>query len=88
LITQKVSEKVEKKNNGGAGRLVKALLQAAVALTETADKRSWRTLPDQILMARCLPRARPADGRGEDRRAAGVEDGMNSDHTKIEPLTP
>ncbi|MBL0350155.1 MAG: hypothetical protein IPP68_07260 [Elusimicrobia bacterium] len=52
LITQKVSEKVEKKNNGGAGRLVKALLQAAVALTETADKRSWRTLPDQILMAR------------------------------------
>ncbi|HNC75616.1 MAG TPA: hypothetical protein PK362_12115, partial [Elusimicrobiota bacterium] len=52
LITQKVSEKVEKKNNGGAGRLVKALLQAAVAMTETADKRSWRTLPDQILMAR------------------------------------
>lgn len=52
LLTQKISSAVEDKKGEGAGRLVRALLQAATVVTETADKRGWRTLPDQIFMAR------------------------------------
>ena len=51
LLTQNVAKEVEK-NNEGVGLLVRAVLQAASAATEVADKRAWRTLPDQILMAR------------------------------------
>jgi hypothetical protein len=52
LLAQKVSQAVEKNNNENLGFLVKMVMQAASAATEVADKRSWRTLPDRILMAR------------------------------------
>ncbi len=72
LIAQKVSEKVGEKKGAGAGRLFKAVLQAAAAATETADKRSWRTLPDQILMARAVLPAGPHQARVEFTDAAGA----------------
>ena len=34
------------------GWLAKKILSAASAATELADKRSWRTLPDKIIMMR------------------------------------
>lgn len=52
LLAQKISNAVENKNGEGVGFLVRAILQAASSATEIADKRSWRTLPDRILMAR------------------------------------
>lgn len=52
LLSQKVSKAVEDNGNETMGYLVRAILQAASAATEVADKRSWRTLPDRILMAR------------------------------------
>lgn len=52
LLAQKVGDAVGEKNNENLGFVVRALLQAASAATEVADKRSWRTLPDRILMAR------------------------------------
>ena len=52
-LAQKISEKVEE-NSGNQllGWITKKALTAASTATETADKRSWRTLPDKILMAR------------------------------------
>jgi hypothetical protein len=52
LLAQKISNAVEKNNDENLGFLVRTILQAASAATEVADKRSWRTLPDKILMAR------------------------------------
>lgn len=52
LLAQKISNAVEKNSDEGLGFLVRAVLQAAATLTEVADKRAWRTLPDKILMAR------------------------------------
>ena len=52
LLAQKVGDAVGKNNNEDLGFLVRTLLQAASAATEVADKRSWRTLPDRIVMAR------------------------------------
>jgi hypothetical protein len=51
-LTQKIADKVGDKKGEGAGWLVKTILQAASAATETADKRSWGTLPDKIAVAR------------------------------------
>jgi hypothetical protein len=51
LLSQKIGDAAEK-NNENWGFLVKTILQAASAATEVADKRSWRTLPDHIAMAR------------------------------------
>jgi hypothetical protein len=51
-LTQKAAAKVKEKNGEGAAWLVKAALQMASSLTETADKRSWGTLPDKINVAR------------------------------------
>lgn len=51
-LTQKISSKVEEKKGEGMGFLVKTLLQAASAVTEVSDKRSWGTLPDKIAVAR------------------------------------
>ena len=52
LLAQKVGNAVENNNNENLGLLVRTLLQAASAATEVADKRSWRTLPDRIVMTR------------------------------------
>lgn len=52
LLSQRVSKEVENNSNETMGYLVRTILQAASAATEVADKRSWRTLPDRILMAR------------------------------------
>jgi hypothetical protein len=59
LLAQNVSQAVEKNNDEGLGFLVKAVLQAAAAATEVADKRSWQTLPDLVLMARAILPAGP-----------------------------
>lgn len=52
LLSQQAGDVVEKNSNENWGFLVKTILQAASAATEVADKRSWRTLPDHIAMAR------------------------------------
>lgn len=54
VLSKKVGEAVEKKRGEGAGFLAKALLQAVAGATETADRRSWSTLPDQILLGRVV----------------------------------
>lgn len=53
-LTQKVAAKVEEKKGEGMAFLVKTLMQAASAVTEVADKRSWGTLPDKIGVARLV----------------------------------
>lgn len=59
LLTQNISKEAEKNSNETVGFLVRAILQAASAATEVADKRTWRTLPDRIYMARLsLPAGR------------------------------
>ena len=57
LLAQKVSQKVEEGNGQLAGWLAKKALTVAATATEKADKRSWRSLPDKIVMARlALPK--------------------------------
>jgi hypothetical protein len=51
-LTHAIAAKVAENNGDTAGLFVKKLLTAAASGTELADKRSWQTLPDQILMAR------------------------------------
>ncbi|MCX5781542.1 MAG: hypothetical protein NT145_02385, partial [Elusimicrobia bacterium] len=49
----KISEKVAKDSNDKLlGWITKKVLNVASAATEHADKRSWRSLPDKILIAR------------------------------------
>ncbi|MFC1500912.1 COG3014 family protein [Elusimicrobiota bacterium] len=52
-LAKNVSEKV-KKDSGSKfmGWLAKAAVKTASAATEHADKRSWRSLPDKIIVAR------------------------------------
>jgi tetratricopeptide (TPR) repeat protein len=52
LLSQQIAHTVEKNGNENLGFIVRTILQAASAATEVADKRAWRTLPDQISMAR------------------------------------
>ncbi|MBK8576524.1 MAG: hypothetical protein IPN90_12905 [Elusimicrobia bacterium] len=52
LLSQQIASTVEKNGDENLGFIVRTILQAASAATEVADKRSWRTLPDQITMAR------------------------------------
>lgn len=53
LIAKKASAAFEEKTgNAAAGWLMKKALTAAATATETADKRSWRSLPDKIIMTR------------------------------------
>lgn len=52
LLSQQIANTVEKNGNENLGFIVRTILQAASAATEVADKRSWRTLPDQISMVR------------------------------------
>lgn len=53
LIAKKASSAFEEKTgSAAAGWLMKKALTAAATATETADKRSWRSLPDKIIMTR------------------------------------
>ena len=56
-LAHQISDKVEQGSGSQLiGWITKKALTAASTATETADKRSWRSLPDKILMAR-LPLA-------------------------------
>jgi uncharacterized protein len=74
-LTQKAAEKVEKNRGEGAAWLVKTLMQAASAVTETADKRSWTTLPDKIGVARLFLPEGAHDLKLTFRTAAGAAAG-------------
>ncbi|MEK7286105.1 MAG: hypothetical protein AAB035_02260 [Nitrospirota bacterium] len=51
---RKASKKADSEISGGGGILLGKIAEAAVALTESADNRSWRTLPDQIHLSRMV----------------------------------
>lgn len=52
-LAHKISEKVEEQSgNAALGWLAKKALSVASTATEHADLRSWRSLPDKILMSR------------------------------------
>lgn len=52
VLTKTISDGVEKKSeNQTLGIFTKSLLNVASSILETADKRSWRTLPDNINMS-------------------------------------
>jgi hypothetical protein len=53
-LARNISQKVEQSSGELSGWLVKKLLTAASTATELADKRSWRSLPDKILVARLV----------------------------------
>jgi uncharacterized protein len=54
-LTQKIAQKVDENNNNRALTwLVKKSLSIASTATEMADKRGWRSLPDQIRIARAV----------------------------------
>ncbi|MCX7957192.1 MAG: hypothetical protein N2643_04815 [Endomicrobia bacterium] len=50
-LSRSVSEKLTEKSDELSKWLVKKALQTAAAATEQADKRSWRTLPKEILLS-------------------------------------
>lgn len=52
ILAVAVQQKVEKRNGPMAGLLAETIANAAAFATEQADKRSWRTLPDEIQLAR------------------------------------
>lgn len=55
VLARKISQAVEKKSGDAVvGWLAKKTLSVAATATETADKRSWRSLPDQIRIAKIL----------------------------------
>lgn len=49
-LARKIGQQVEQSSGEMSGWIAKKLLTAASAATELADKRSWRSLPDKILM--------------------------------------
>ncbi len=52
-LAHKISDQVEQSSGSQIlGWIAKKALTTAATVTETADKRSWRSLPDKILMAR------------------------------------
>ncbi len=51
-LSQKIAHKVTEKQGEGLGWLAQKIMQVASTATELADKRSWQTLPDRILVAR------------------------------------
>ncbi len=52
VLTKTIADGVEKKSeNQTLGIFTKSLLNVASSMLETADKRSWRTLPDNINMS-------------------------------------
>jgi len=54
VLAKKISEKVGDNNGPIAGWLAKKALNVAASTTEKADVRSWRSLPDRILMSRLI----------------------------------
>lgn len=52
VLALAIQQKVEKESGPMAGFLAGAVANAAAFATEQADKRSWRTLPDEIQLAR------------------------------------
>ncbi len=59
VLSRQISEGIEKKSDKAIGWLVNKVLSGISAATELADKRSWRTLPDKILLNRMsLPEGR------------------------------
>ncbi|OQA91857.1 MAG: hypothetical protein BWY26_00649 [Elusimicrobia bacterium ADurb.Bin231] len=52
VLTRKVSSKVKNERGDTTALLVKKLLTAVSSVTELSDKRSWRGLPDKIIMSR------------------------------------
>ena len=53
-LARNISQKVEESSGELSGWLAKKLLTAASTATELADKRSWRSLPDKIIVARLV----------------------------------
>jgi hypothetical protein len=51
-LARNISQKVEESSGELSGWLAKKLLTVASTATELADKRSWRSLPDKIIVAR------------------------------------
>ena len=51
-LTKEISRKVEQSSGELSGWLTQKVLTAAATATELSDKRSWRTLPDKIIMLR------------------------------------
>jgi len=51
-LARKISQQVEQSSGELSGWLAKKLLTAASTATELADKRSWRSLPDKIIVLR------------------------------------
>ncbi len=54
LQVKKISKRAEEQVEGLGGFLLGKAVEAAVAITEVADKRSWRTLPDEIHLTRMV----------------------------------
>lgn len=54
VAVRKATKKADEQISGGGGLFLGKIAEAAVALTETSDKRSWRTLPDQIHLTRMV----------------------------------
>ena len=55
VLVRQISDAVEKNNeNNGWAFLIAKAIGIAASLTETADKRSWRLLPNTVEMARVL----------------------------------
>ncbi len=54
LAVKRASERAEKEAGGGGGLLLGKLAEAAAAVSEVSDKRSWRTLPDEIHLTRMV----------------------------------
>ncbi|MBN1621256.1 MAG: hypothetical protein JW871_01545 [Endomicrobiales bacterium] len=52
VLAQKVTKKVEKSSGELSAWFAKTILKTVSAATELSDKRSWRSLPDEIFMAR------------------------------------
>jgi hypothetical protein len=52
ILALALQQKAEKQGGSMAGFLAGAVANAAAFATEQADKRSWRTLPDEIQLAR------------------------------------
>ncbi len=53
-LARNISQKVEQSSGELSGWLAKKLLTAASTATELADKRSWRSLPDKIIVTRLI----------------------------------
>ncbi len=52
VLAKGISQKVEKNSGEISGWIAQKILTAAATATELSDKRSWRTLPDKIIMMR------------------------------------